>query len=130
MKSLIAIYSLLFGFLSAPLIIASVPLPPVEPGCLLQLEEPDEQDLIRGIVKERTDKLLVVTDALDPTKETQIRLTSHTRYFKHGREARAADVTIGAHVLVKVDEGSDEKLEAFEVTITKNQVVEPLSWRH
>jgi hypothetical protein len=126
MKTSLAIYGAIASLMSAPAL-AAPSLVPIQPQSqsqpLVQLEEPDEK-LIKGIVKDRTDNRLVITDALDETRETRITLTSRTKYFKDDREARAEDITVGARVHVKIGLESDEKLEALEVTVIKSQVVE------
>jgi hypothetical protein len=125
MKTSLAIYGVIIGLLSAPgLTTTSNAAAQPQPRPFLQLEEPDDQELISGIVKNRTADHLVVTDPTDEKRESRFTLTSRTKYFKDGREARAEDITVGARVQVKVSVESDDKLEALEVTIIKSRVVE------
>lgn len=81
------------------------------------------EELIRGIVKERTEEELVVTEATDETKEDRVRLTKRTKYYKEdGEEGNATDVIIGAQVTVQVRHQPDVKAEAIEVRVLRSKV--------
>jgi hypothetical protein len=78
--------------------------------------------LIGGIVKERTENELVVTDLIDESKENRIRLTERTRYFKDGREAKPDDIEPGARVMVRAMQDAEGTPQAVEVTVIRAKV--------
>ncbi len=78
-------------------------------------------EVIRGIVKERKEKKLTLTDLLDETEESRFILTADTKYLKDGKEAEADDVTEGALVSVKATKLSEGKYEAAEVNVISNR---------
>jgi hypothetical protein len=81
------------------------------------VEEEEATELIRGVVKEKTENELTVKDQVDEAKETKIRLTEDTSYVKDGQPAKAEDVTEGDRVRVKATKSFLGRYEAVEVTI-------------
>ena len=82
-------------------------------------EASESEELIKGIVKERSETVLSVTDAHDETKETRFELGKNTKYFKDGQEVKIDEVILGSFVVVKARRGSDGNYEASEVTVIR-----------
>jgi uncharacterized protein (DUF952 family) len=88
-------------------------------GLILFGEASESQELIKGIVKERSEAVLIVIDAHDETKETRFELGKNTKYFKDGQEVKIDQVIVGSFIEVKARRGSDGNYEASEVTVIR-----------
>jgi hypothetical protein len=88
-------------------------------GLILFAEASESQELIKGIVKERSETVLSITSAHDETKETRFELGKNTKYFKDGQEVKIDEVIIGSFVTVKARRGGDGSYEASEVTVIR-----------
>jgi hypothetical protein len=108
------------GVVIMPAVIAT---PGATPAILVQ--EEDEAKMISGIVKERTEKELILRDNLDAERETKFRLTEKTKYVKGGQPATAEDVAVGSRVVVKAKALFLGRYEAVEVTLLPTPEPEP-----
>lgn len=123
MKTIVALGSLLTALSIAALQSGNVTVGGAA-GSAIQAGEQVEE-LIRGIVKERTEEELVVTDPTDETQQSRVRLTKRTKYYKeNGEEGDATDVIVGAQVTVKVRNQPEGKPEALEVKVLRSKVRE------
>jgi hypothetical protein len=93
-----------------------------QPTLLAETEE--RRESIRGIVKEVTEKELSVTDPTNEKQVTKLALTKTTKYLKDGKEAKASDVNIGAHVAVKATKTAEGGFEAVEVNVISSKPLE------
>jgi hypothetical protein len=122
MKSILAFSCLLVALSTAALPSGNVTGGSVA-GSAIQAGE--EEELIHGIVKERTEEELVVTDPTDETQQSRVRLTKRTKYYKeNGEEGDATDVVVGGQVTVKMRNQLEGKPEALEVKVLRSKVRE------
>lgn len=94
----------------------ALPLPAVGVEALIPAPVPEGEDLkniLSGVVKEKEEKQLTLTNYKDLTT-VKIKLNELTRYKKDDAPATFEDVVVGSHLKVKVKE---DTLEALEVTI-------------
>jgi len=124
MKTIIPTSWFMTGLTSVAILATPAAITAIEPQPALLAEEGERHELIRGVVKEITEKELTVTDIVDETKETKLILGKDTKYLKDGKEVKADDVTAGARVAVKATKNAEGKYEAAEVNVIGTKPLE------
>lgn len=124
MKSIIPTSWFMTGLTTVAILATPAAITAIESQPTLLAEEGERQELIRGVVKEITEKELTVTDIVIETKETKFKLSKETKYLKDGKEAKADDVTAGARVAVKAMKDAAGNYEAAEVNVIGTKPLE------
>jgi hypothetical protein len=124
MKTIKPMSWLMTGLTAAAIFATPAPTIATESQPALLAEPEERHELIRGIVKDVSEKELSVTDMINEQKVTKFSLTKTTKYLKDGKEANASDVTVGAHVAVKATKAAEGSYEAAEVNITSSKPLE------